>query len=164
VAGLAGRGPLHLADARGAGRSSRALSLEGRPGRPERRVPPAHAERSPIRSAVRRAARAVPLVHRVRRAATAVTMTVLATAYWPDPAWSTGYTATGWKAQYGIVAVDPSVIPLGTRMYVPGYGQAIAEDTGGAIVGHRIDLCYDSAAQAMDWGVQTVQIRIELWG
>lgn len=91
-------------------------------------------------------------------------MTVLATAYWPDPAWSTGYTATGWKAQYGIVAVDPSVIPLGTRMYIPGYGQAIAEDTGGAIIGDHIDLCYDDQQQAVDWGAQTVQIQIEQWG
>lgn len=98
------------------------------------------------------------------RSAVVDTMTVLATAYWPDPAWSTGYTATGWKAQYGIVAVDPSVIPLGTKMYIPGYGQAIAEDTGGAIIGDHIDLCYDDQQQAVDWGAQTIHIEIEQWG
>ncbi len=106
-----------------------------------------------------------PVRHAGRPMRTVVaTMTVLATAYWPDPAWSNGYTATGWKAQYGIVAVDPSVIPLGTRMYVPGYGQAIAEDTGGAIIGDHIDLCYNDQTQALDWGAETVRIQIEHWG
>lgn len=85
---------------------------------------------------------------------------MVATAYWPDPAWSTGYTATGIKAQYGVVAVDPSVIPLGTRLYIPGYGFAIAADTGGAIVGNRIDLCYDTASQAYAWGVQSVPVFV----
>lgn len=85
---------------------------------------------------------------------------MVATAYWPDPAWSSGYTATGIKAQYGVVAVDPAVIPLGTRLYIPGYGFAIAADTGGAIIGDRIDLCYDTASQAYAWGVQSVQVFV----
>jgi 3D (Asp-Asp-Asp) domain-containing protein len=85
-------------------------------------------------------------------------LTMVATAYWPDPSWSTGYTATGMKAQYGIVAVDPSVIPLGTKLYIPGYGFAVAEDTGSAIVGDRVDLCFNDAAQAIAWGVQTVKV------
>lgn len=85
---------------------------------------------------------------------------MLSTAYWPDPAWSNGYTSTGLKAQYGIAAVDPRVIPLGTRLYIPGYGFAIAADTGGAIVGDRIDLCYDTAAQADNWGVRPVTVYI----
>lgn len=83
---------------------------------------------------------------------------MLSTAYWPDPAWSSGYTATGIKAQYGVAAVDPRVIPLGTRLYIPGYGFAIAADTGGAIIGDRIDLCYDSAVQADNWGVREVTV------
>lgn len=88
-------------------------------------------------------------------------LVMVATGYWPDPSWSTGITATGVKAQYGIVAVDPSVIPLGTHLYVPGYGQAIADDTGGAIIGDRIDLCFNNGYQAIDWGVRTVTVYIE---
>lgn len=84
-----------------------------------------------------------------------------ASAYWPDPAWSNGYTATGLKAQRGIVAVDPSVIPLGTHLYVPGYGQALAADTGGAIVGDRLDLCFDTAGEAIGWGVRDVKVIVE---
>ena len=59
-----------------------------------------------------------------------------------------GLTRTGLKARFGVVAVDPRFIPLGTRLYVEGYGYAIAADTGGAIKGNRIDLCVDSKHQA----------------
>jgi 3D (Asp-Asp-Asp) domain-containing protein len=52
------------------------------------------------------------------------------------------------------------VIPLGTRMTVPGYGEAVAADTGGAIVGSRIDLWFPTAQQADAWGVRTVTIQI----
>lgn len=83
-----------------------------------------------------------------------------ATAYWPDPAWSSGYTYTGLKAQYGIAAVDPSVIPLGTHLYIPGYGFALAADIGGAIKGDRIDLCYDTLKQAQTWGLRQVNVYI----
>ncbi len=58
---------------------------------------------------------------------------------------SFGRTATGRKMGYGIVAVDPNVISLGTRVYVPGYGVGLAADTGGAIWGKRIDLGYDDS-------------------
>ncbi len=85
---------------------------------------------------------------------------VVATAYWPDPAWSNGYTATGVKAQRGVVAVDPRVIPLGTHLYIPGYGFAVAEDVGGGIVGDHIDLCYDTGQQAINWGVRYVTVYI----
>ncbi|MCY0886009.1 MAG: G5 domain-containing protein [Firmicutes bacterium] len=85
-------------------------------------------------------------------------ITMVATAYWPNPAWSDGITATGIPAHYGVAAVDPSVIPLGTRLYIPGYGFAVAADTGSAIVGDRIDLCYNTAWQAQDFGVQTVPV------
>jgi uncharacterized protein YabE (DUF348 family) len=54
-----------------------------------------------------------------------------------------GITRLGWKMRFGIVAVDPQVIRLGSRVYVPGYGIGDAADTGGAIVGARIDLGYD---------------------
>lgn len=85
---------------------------------------------------------------------------VLTTAYWPNPAWSSGYTATGLRAQYGIVAVDPSVIPMGTRLYIPGYGYGLAADVGSAVQGYHIDLCFDGPAQAYDWGVRTETVFI----
>jgi 3D (Asp-Asp-Asp) domain-containing protein len=56
-----------------------------------------------------------------------------------------GYTATGIKMRDGIVAVDPSYIDLGSKVYVPGYGVGLAADTGGAIKGKRIDLGYSDA-------------------
>lgn len=59
-----------------------------------------------------------------------------------------GLTALGLKARYGVAAVDPKFIPLGTRLYIEGYGYATAADTGGAIKGNRIDLCVDSKHQA----------------
>jgi 3D (Asp-Asp-Asp) domain-containing protein len=59
-----------------------------------------------------------------------------------------GRTATGIKAGYGVVAVDPHFIPLGTRLYIEGYGYAVAADTGGAIKGNRIDLGIDSKHDA----------------
>ena len=70
------------------------------------------------------------------------------------------YTATGAYLQYGIAAVDPDVIPLGTSMYVEGYGNAIAADMGGAIVGNRIDLAFDSYQEALNWGRQYVNVYI----
>jgi 3D (Asp-Asp-Asp) domain-containing protein/peptidoglycan hydrolase CwlO-like protein len=69
-----------------------------------------------------------------------------------------GSTATGLPVGWGIVAVDPSVIPLGTHMTVPGYGEAVAADTGGAIVGNTIDLWFPSDAAANAWGRRTVTI------
>ena len=55
-----------------------------------------------------------------------------------------GRTYTGVMAGYGVVAVDPHFVPLGTRLYIEGYGYAVAADTGGAIKGSRIDLAIDS--------------------
>ena len=69
-----------------------------------------------------------------------------------------GRTASGLPVGWGIAAVDPSVIPLGTHMWVPGYGEAVAADTGGAVVGARIDLWFPTVAQADDWGRRTVTI------
>jgi uncharacterized protein YabE (DUF348 family) len=79
--------------------------------------------------------------------------TVVATAYV-----SGGRTATGWLAQPGVVAVDPSVIPLGTKLYIPGLGVFHAEDTGGAIIGNRLDICVGSEAEANQWGVRTITV------
>lgn len=69
-------------------------------------------------------------------------------------------TATGARAVRGVIAVDPRVIPLGTRVYVPGYGYAVAADTGGAIKGNRIDLCFDTVAECNEWGRRRVTIII----
>jgi len=74
-----------------------------------------------------------------------------------DPSY--GITATGVPVDRGIVAVDPSVIPLGTRMYVPGYGYAVAADTGGGIRGAMIDLGYPDGV-VPDWVSQWVDIYI----
>ena len=71
-----------------------------------------------------------------------------------------GHTATGVAVGYGIVAVDPAVIPLGTRMTIPGYGEGIAADTGGTIVGPRIDLWFPTKAAALAWGTRTVTISL----
>jgi 3D (Asp-Asp-Asp) domain-containing protein len=71
-----------------------------------------------------------------------------------------GRTATGVAVAYGVVAVDPNVIPLGTRMTVPGYGEGVAADTGGAVVGSRIDLWFPTRAEALAWGMRTVTIRL----
>ena len=82
-------------------------------------------------------------------------MTVTATGYA-----LTGTTATGVAVAYGIVAVDPNVIPLGTRMTVPGYGEGVAADTGGAVTGARIDLWFPTRAEALAWGTRTVTITL----
>ena len=81
------------------------------------------------------------------------TMTVTAVAYSLP-----GRTASGLPVGHGIVAVDPSVIPLGTRLYVPGYGEAVAADTGSAVRGAMIDLWFPTTAQARAWGLRTVVI------
>lgn len=87
---------------------------------------------------------------------------MVSTAYTADSASATptGRTATGIMARYGVVAVDPHVIPLGSQVFIPGYGTAIAADTGGAIIGNRIDLCMDSLHQAIQWGRQPVKVYI----
>lgn len=82
------------------------------------------------------------------------------TAYTPYDAGCTGITATGTKAGYGTVAVDPRVIPLGSKVYIPGYGTAIAADTGGAIKGNRVDVCYSSKSEAFGWGVKNTTVYV----
>ncbi|MCH8919332.1 MAG: G5 domain-containing protein [Chloroflexi bacterium] len=87
------------------------------------------------------------------------TVTVWATWYTAASAGGSGTTATGTTVQKGTVAVDPSVIPLGTRMYIPGYGDGVAEDTGGAIIGNIIDLGY-GPDDVWDWYSRYVDICI----
>jgi 3D (Asp-Asp-Asp) domain-containing protein len=71
-----------------------------------------------------------------------------------------GITYTGVQVSRGCVAVDPSRIPLGTKLYIEGYGHAIANDTGGAIKGNRIDLYMHSKKEAFEWGRQEVRVWI----
>ena len=91
-------------------------------------------------------------------------VTMVATAYDPGPLSCgprcTGRTALGLKAQKGMVAVDPRVIPLGTRLFIDGYGPALAADTGGAIKGNRIDLCFNTRGEALNWGRRSVRVVI----
>ncbi|NLC76856.1 MAG: DUF348 domain-containing protein [Clostridia bacterium] len=83
-------------------------------------------------------------------------MTMEATAYT-----HTGNpTATGIYPYRGIVAVDPKVIPLGSKLYVEGYGYCEAQDTGGAIKGDRIDIFLDSRAECFEWGRRVVQVYL----
>ncbi|MFN3421764.1 MAG: 3D domain-containing protein [Armatimonadota bacterium] len=95
-------------------------------------------------------------IHRLRL------MTMVATAYCPNRCCgsSGGRTATGRKAEYGIVAVDPRVIPLGTTLYVDRYGFAIAADTGRKIKGARIDLCFPTHREALKFGRKTVKVLL----
>ncbi|MEL1134854.1 ubiquitin-like domain-containing protein [Desulfitobacterium sp. THU1] len=72
-----------------------------------------------------------------------------------------GVTATGHNVRYGTIAVDPRVIPLGTKVYVEGYGEATALDTGGAIKGNRVDLYMNTEAAAWSWGVRSVVVYVK---
>lgn len=77
-----------------------------------------------------------------------------------------GITASGTQAQYGTVAVDPKVIPLGTRMYIESsdgsfvYGYCVAEDTGGAIKGNKVDLFFNTNSECMQFGRRSVNVYI----
>lgn len=88
--------------------------------------------------------------------------TMSATAYCPcklccGPK-ASGYTHSGVKAGYGIAAVDPKVIPLGTQFYIEGYGPAVAADIGSAIKGNRIDLCFETHQEALIFGRKKIQV------
>jgi 3D (Asp-Asp-Asp) domain-containing protein len=89
---------------------------------------------------------------------------VVATAYDPSPEsnglnWA-GITALGWRTRYGIVAVDPRVISLRSLVFVEGYGLGWTGDTGGAIKGKHIDLCYNSTDEVYKWGKRKVNVYI----
>ncbi|MEI4649157.1 cell wall-binding protein EntB [Bacillus cereus] len=96
-------------------------------------------------------------------------LTVVATAYTADPSENGTYggrvlTAMGHdltaNPNMRIIAVDPKVIPLGSKVWVEGYGEAIAGDTGSTIKGNRIDVLMGSKSKAMNWGRQTVKVKI----
>jgi 3D (Asp-Asp-Asp) domain-containing protein len=71
-----------------------------------------------------------------------------------------GSTALGVPVGKGVVAVDPKLIPLGTKLHVPGYGPGLAADVGYAIKGRIIDLWFPTRAKAQQWGRRTVTITV----
>lgn len=88
------------------------------------------------------------------------TLTMSASAYTAHDSGNSSYTYRGNPVHKGLVAVDPAVIPLGTRLYIKGYGYAVADDIGGAIKGNRIDLAFDNRDEALQFGVQKVTVYI----
>ncbi|WP_332649821.1 3D domain-containing protein [Lysinibacillus sp. 54212] len=91
-------------------------------------------------------------------------MIVTATAYTAYCDGCSGTTAYGIDLRANpnqkVIAVDPRIIPLGTKVWVEGYGEAIAGDTGGAIKGNKIDVFIPTYENAIAWGVKTVKIRV----
>jgi 3D (Asp-Asp-Asp) domain-containing protein len=92
------------------------------------------------------------------------TITVKATAYTANCKGCSGITASGLNLKKNpnvkAISVDPKVIPLGTKVHVEGYGDAIAADKGGAIKGNKIDVFYSSHSKAINWGRKTVKVKI----
>lgn len=72
-----------------------------------------------------------------------------------------GVTASGTKAQRGTLAADTRYFPMGTIMYIPGYGWGRVEDRGGAIKGNKLDLFFDSHEEALEWGRK--QVNVQVW-
>lgn len=91
-------------------------------------------------------------------------LTVTATAYTANCEGCSGKTATGIDLKANpnqkVISVDPNVIPLGSKVYVEGYGTAIAGDTGGSIKGNKIDVFFPSENEAIQWGVKEVSVQI----
>jgi len=83
-------------------------------------------------------------------------LTMEATAY----TWTGNRTASGTWPAVGTVAVDPKTIPLGSRLYVEGYGEAVAEDTGGLVKGNIIDLYFPTESECWEFGRRQVEVRV----
>jgi peptidoglycan DL-endopeptidase CwlO len=137
----------YLRNARDANRGEIA-SLDGR----ARRLASAQA---PAPAPAPAAAPGAPVLPAGPASAGVRSLTVVATAYALP-----GTTATGKPVGWGVVAVDPSVIPLGSRLAIPGYGMGVAADTGGAIIGAKIDLWFPTVAEAQAWGSRVVTVTI----
>ena len=95
---------------------------------------------------------------------------VKTTAYSNDPfsinvpRWRDGRTATNTLARRGIVAADWDVFPPGTRIYIPGYGEAVVEDKGGAVNGFHLDLFLNTRREALLWGVKQIEVYVLEFG
>ena len=83
-----------------------------------------------------------------------------AVAYSPEQEELSDYTFSGLPLVAGLAAVDPSVIPLGTYIYVSGHGIFLAADIGSAIQGYMVDLAFDTIAEALQFGRRTVDVFI----
>jgi 3D (Asp-Asp-Asp) domain-containing protein len=157
-------------------KGQRVVRTAGRPGARDRTVRVEYADGRPVsvqalaESVVRQPVTQIvaigtkPLIATQGAYAGKEMMYLEATAYYPGPNNFGGgvgpKTAIGLIAKHGVVAVDPSVIKLGSRVYVEGYGEATAGDTGGAIRGSRIDLCFDTYEEAMRFGRRTITVYI----
>jgi 3D (Asp-Asp-Asp) domain-containing protein len=93
-------------------------------------------------------------------------VTVKTTAYSNDdysinvPAWRDQRTATNKHVKRGMIAADWRLFPPGTRIYVPGYGEAVVEDRGGAVKGYHLDLFVDTYKEARKWGVRNMDVYV----
>ncbi|SDL48120.1 3D (Asp-Asp-Asp) domain-containing protein [Dendrosporobacter quercicolus] len=87
-------------------------------------------------------------------------LTMSASAYTAYDSGNSHYTYRGSLLRKGLAAVDPAVIPLGTRLYIPGYGYAIADDVGSSIKGNKIDLAFDSRDEALQFGRQIITVYL----
>lgn len=98
----------------------------------------------------------------IKKETPAYTEKYIVTAYSTHPSENGGYTitSTGKKLRKGIIAVDPKHIPMGSHIFVPGYGWGIAADIGGAIRGRHIDVCIPSRHMVGRWGRQKIKITI----
>ncbi|WP_303841979.1 3D domain-containing protein [Selenomonas ruminantium] len=85
---------------------------------------------------------------------------VSASAYSAYDPGNSKHTASGTLVRRGVIAVDPDVIPLGTHVFIPGYGEAVAEDIGSSIRGHRIDVAFDTHEEALSFGRRDLEIII----
>ncbi|MBM7693615.1 3D (Asp-Asp-Asp) domain-containing protein [Peribacillus deserti] len=98
------------------------------------------------------------------KAASYKEITVTATAYTASCRGCSGITATGLNLKKNpnakAISVDPRIIPLGSKVYVPGYGYAVAADKGSAVKGNKIDVFISSKSKAIQWGRKTVKIKV----
>jgi 3D (Asp-Asp-Asp) domain-containing protein len=115
----------------------------------------ARVQRAQVKSVQLTQARSAPPVAAASAVAGQQQLTVSSTGYS-----LAGQTATGLPVGWGVVSVDPSVIPLGTKLSVPGYGEGVAADVGSAVRGNDIDLWFPTGAQARAWGRRTVTITL----
>ncbi|KGX87489.1 LysM peptidoglycan-binding and 3D domain-containing protein [Pontibacillus litoralis] len=99
-----------------------------------------------------------------KQAASAKMIEVSSTAYTAECNGCSGITSTGINLKENpnqkVIAVDPSVIPLGSKVYVEGYGEAIAGDVGGSIKGNKIDVFFPDRSKALQWGNRTVTVKV----
>ena len=87
-------------------------------------------------------------------------VTVEAYAYSPQDPGMGSHTASGTLLRRGVIAVDPNYIPMGTSVYIPGYGTAVAEDIGWNIQGNTIDIAFDTHEEAIWFGRQFIEIYL----